>query len=227
MSETTNTTIKSAKHERTYAQFCPIAAGLDLVGDRWVLLICRELSFGDQRFTDLRNALPRIAPNLLSERLRSLQDTGLVISAELPPPAARAVYRLTAEGRRVIPVLRAVARFGAPYLDGEPTSDFDARRAAYSLLAPWWRAPAEPRDAALRYRLAIDDIDAVDLLLEGRGLRVVAAEPGAEPDVVVTTTVDRLVAARRGAGVLHADVTGAPAAVQSFFAAFDLRPAGA
>src|SRR6476660_7578607 len=109
----------TAKHERTYGQFCPIAAGLDVVGDRWVLLICRELAFGDQRFTDLRSALRGIAPNLLSARLRMLTAAGLVTTAELPPPAARTVYRLTAAGRRVIPVLRAVARFGAPYLEGE------------------------------------------------------------------------------------------------------------
>ncbi len=117
----TSDTAVDAASGRTYGQYCPIAKGLDVIGDRWVLLICRELSFGDQRFTDLRVALPRIAPNLLSERLRDLQAAGLVTTAELPPPAARTVYRLTAEGRRIVPVLRAVARFGAPYLDGEPT----------------------------------------------------------------------------------------------------------
>ncbi len=220
-----------AKHDRTYSQYCPIAAGLDLVGDRWVLLICRELSFGDQRFTDLRTALAGIAPNLLSARLRALQDAGLVISAELPPPAARSVYRLTAEGRRVIPVLRAVARFGAPYLAGEPSSNFDARRAASSLLAPWWLEPAEAHGVPLRYRLAIDrgaaGIDAADLVAEGSGVRIVSAQPDHEPDVVVTTTVDRLAAARRGDGVLDADVSGAEADVRSFFAAFDLRPVDA
>lgn len=91
---------------RTYGQYCPIARGLDVLGDRWVLLICRELSQGDQRFTDLRTALGRIAPNLLSDRLRDLQAAGLVTTAELPPPAARTVYRLTDEGRRAVPVLR-------------------------------------------------------------------------------------------------------------------------
>ncbi|MCC6437382.1 MAG: helix-turn-helix transcriptional regulator, partial [Acidimicrobiales bacterium] len=82
------------KSDRSYRQWCPIAAGLDVLGDRWVLLICRELSMGDRRFTDLRAALPGIAPNLLTDRLRSLADEGLVTTAELPPPAARTVYRL-------------------------------------------------------------------------------------------------------------------------------------
>ena len=62
--------------DRTYGQYCPIAAGLDLIGDRWTLLLLRELSMGDRRFTDLRAALPGIAPNLLTERLRSLQALG-------------------------------------------------------------------------------------------------------------------------------------------------------
>src|SRR3954470_21436374 len=94
--------------QRTYGQYCPIAAGLDLLGDRWVLLICRELSIGDRRFTDLRTALTGIAPNLLSERLRALSAAGLVTCAELPPPAARSVYRLTEAGRGVLPVLRSL-----------------------------------------------------------------------------------------------------------------------
>ena len=126
--------------ERTYGQYCPIAAGLDLVGDRWTLLICRELAQGDRRYTDLCSALDGIAPNLLSDRLRMLQDAGLVTTAELPPPAARSVYRLTDDGRDVIPVLRAMARFGVRYLDGEPDEEMSAargrERAAASLAAP-------------------------------------------------------------------------------------------
>jgi DNA-binding HxlR family transcriptional regulator len=88
--------------ERTYGQYCPIAAGLDLVGDRWTLLICRELAQGDRRYTDLCRALDGIAPNLLSDRLRMLQEAGLVTTAELPP-AARSVYRLTATRPRSSP----------------------------------------------------------------------------------------------------------------------------
>ena len=88
-------TSKTTNPERTYGQYCPIAAGLDLIGDRWTLLLLRELSMGDRRFTDLRAALPGIAPNLLIERLRSLQSIRLITAVELPPPAARSVYSLT------------------------------------------------------------------------------------------------------------------------------------
>ena len=156
------TTKNSQTSERTYGQYCPIAAGLDLIGDRWTLLMLRELSMGDRRFTDLRAALVGIAPNLLTERLRSLQAIGLVTTVELPPPAARSVYRLTQEGRRVEPVLRSVARFGVRYLSGEPSETLDAERVAFSLLAPWRRRP----DKKLRARLIasrLDDTDTIEL----------------------------------------------------------------
>ena len=107
---------------KTYDQYCGIAAALDRVGDRWTLLVMRELAFGEQRFTDLKVRLPGIATNLLTERLRSLEDDGLVEQRELPAPAARTVYALTDEGRRVLPVLRALSAFGQPFL-GEPPAD--------------------------------------------------------------------------------------------------------
>ena len=113
---------------RSYDQYCPIAAALDVVGDRWTLLIMRELTTGDRRFTDLRAALPGIAPNLLADRLRELQADGLVEQRELPPPAARTVYAATAAGREVVPVLRSLARFGVARLG--PPGDDDVVRAA-------------------------------------------------------------------------------------------------
>ena len=72
---------------RTYEQYCPIATALDVLGDRWTLLVLRELLIGEQRFTDLRRSLPGMAPNLLTERLRLLEDQGFVTRRELPPPA--------------------------------------------------------------------------------------------------------------------------------------------
>src|SRR6476646_10207660 len=101
-----------------YRQYCPIARALDVLGDRWTLLILRELTMsGDRRFTDLRRSLPGIAPGLLSDRLRSLTEHGLVTTKELPPPAARTVYAVTPRGREAVPVLRALSRFGLPLLD--------------------------------------------------------------------------------------------------------------
>src|SRR5262245_44788921 len=123
---------------RPYQQYCPIAVALDSLGDRWTLLILRELTMGERRFTDLKTALPGIAPNLLSDRLRDLQVDGWVEQRGVPPPAARPVYAVTAAGREAIPVLRSLARFGASRLGPPSDNDtFTPARAVYSLLAPF------------------------------------------------------------------------------------------
>ena len=105
---------------RVYHQNCPIAKGLDVLGERWTLLVLRELIGGARRYADLRAALPGIATNLLADRLRELEAAGLLQRSELPPPAARTVYSLTEVGWvKVLPVIRAVANFGLDLL--EPT----------------------------------------------------------------------------------------------------------
>jgi len=98
---------------RHYRQNCPIALGLDVLGERWTLLIVRELIGGPRRYGDLRTELAGIATNLLAERLRELERAGLIERIELPPPAARTVYRLSEAGwRKVLPVIQAIATFG-------------------------------------------------------------------------------------------------------------------
>lgn len=210
--------------ERTYGQYCPIAAGLDLLGDRWTLLILRELSIGDQRFTDLRTALAGIAPNLLTERLRALKTIGLVTTAELPPPAARSVYRLTADGRRVEPVLRSVARFGVSYLTGEPSEVFDATRVAFALLAPWRHRP----EAKMRARLiAVKDdteTDTVDLVLDLAGMQV--EPPSDTPNVTLRTVITDLVHARQTGEPLVGKLTGNARSRRIFLEQFGLKMAG-
>jgi DNA-binding HxlR family transcriptional regulator len=99
--------------EKSYNQNCPIAKGLDIFGERWTLLILRELVGGARRYSDLRTELPGIATNLLAERLRRLEQADLVNRTELPPPVARTVYALSELGwRKVPPLLRAIAVFG-------------------------------------------------------------------------------------------------------------------
>jgi len=102
---------------RSYAQFCPVARALDIVGERWALLIVRELLIGPRRFTDLRDGLPGIASNLLADRLRSLERAGIIERSELPPPAASTVYRVTERGRGLVPVIVELAVWGAPLLE--------------------------------------------------------------------------------------------------------------
>jgi DNA-binding HxlR family transcriptional regulator len=103
---------------RNYNQNCPIARGLDVLGERWTLLILRELVGGPRRYGDLRAELPGIATNLLAERLKELQETGLVDRADLPAPIARTVYTLSDAGwERVLPILQSIAWFGLDRLD--------------------------------------------------------------------------------------------------------------
>jgi len=106
--------------KRTYGDPCGIARGLDVIGDRWALLIARELLLGPKRFTDLRDGLPSLGPDVLSQRLRELEASGVVRRAQLAPPASARVYELTNWGRELEPVLLALGRWGsqAPFPAG-------------------------------------------------------------------------------------------------------------
>jgi DNA-binding HxlR family transcriptional regulator len=103
---------------RTFDQYCPIARSLEVVGERWALLIVRELLVGPARYTDLRRALPGMWTNLLADRLRHLEAHGVIRRQELPPPADRIVYELTDRGRELEPVVLGLGRWGFPFLTG-------------------------------------------------------------------------------------------------------------
>jgi DNA-binding HxlR family transcriptional regulator len=121
---------------RSYGQYCSIAKALDVVGDRWTLLIIRELLvLGACRYTDLKNALPGIATNLLADRIRELEAAGLVQREEAPPPVATTLVRLTEAGAELDPVLRALGWWGIRYM-GAP-ADNDAFR------PQWFSYPVE------------------------------------------------------------------------------------
>ena len=113
-----------ASKKRTYDDGCAAAHALDLVGERWALLVVRELLLGPKRFTDLRAGLPSASPNVISQRLRDLEGAGIVRRRKLPPPAASRVYELTGWGEELEPVIVRLGRWGA-------------------------RSPTKPRDAAL------------------------------------------------------------------------------
>lgn len=180
---------------KSYQQYCTIATALDLVGDRWTLLVLRELSFGEQRFTDLRAALPKIATNLLTERLRSLEEAGLVEQRELPAPAARSVYRLTREGTRIRPVLRAMAQFGLPYLPTPREGEVRPRVAVYGGAGALFD-PAAAVGVDLRMQFLLDG---EEHWLEVRQGKLVRADQTAEPDLVFTGSAAALFELTRGA----------------------------
>jgi DNA-binding HxlR family transcriptional regulator len=99
--------------KRTYGDRCGIARALDVVGERWALLVVRELLLGPKRFTDLRAGLPHLSPDVLSQRLRDLEAAGILEHHKLPPPASAQVYALTARGRELEPVVLALGRWGS------------------------------------------------------------------------------------------------------------------
>ncbi len=181
-----------------YQMYCPIARALDVVGDRWTLLIMRELTIGDQRFTDLRTNLPGIPPNLLSHRLKELTENGLVTTKELPPPAARTVYTVTEMGRSVTPVLRSLIRFGTSFL--APPDEHTPTRPETTIVTAV-RAFYD-RDAA-------GDLDQYYVIeIDGKSFDLYStpgasgARPGRKPDLVLSAAAWVLLDVRVGAMTL-------------------------
>ncbi|WP_434739429.1 winged helix-turn-helix transcriptional regulator [Micromonospora sp. SH-82] len=99
---------------RSYRDLCGIARALDVVGERWALLVVRELLFGPKRFADLHRGLPGMSQNVLTQRLRDLEDSDVLVRRRALPPAAGLIYELTDHGRALEPVLLALGRWGSP-----------------------------------------------------------------------------------------------------------------
>ncbi|CAL9390128.1 winged helix-turn-helix transcriptional regulator [Streptomyces sp. NPDC090994] len=118
---------------RSYDQYCSAARALDVVGDRWTLLIVRELLAGPRRYTDLHADLPGVSTDVLASRLKDMERDGLTTRRRLPPPAAAYVYELTARGRELLPVLQALGGWGA--------GEMDERRPTDALRAHWFALP--------------------------------------------------------------------------------------
>ena len=122
-----------ARHR--HQQYCALARTLDVAGDRWTLLIVRELAPGPRRFTDLLEGLPGVSRNLLTERLRALERAGIVARHELPPPAARRVYELTDDGRDLAVAMTPLIAWGARRLgERQPSETFRARWPAVAMV---------------------------------------------------------------------------------------------
>jgi DNA-binding HxlR family transcriptional regulator len=139
---------------RSYHDACGIARALDVVGERWALLIVRELLFGPQRFSDLRQALPGASSNLVSDRLRELSERGVIRRRRLSPPAASQVYELTDWGRELEPVVLALGEWGmqVPMPEGPTTLS-----ATSVLIYLQTAARVDPDAAPASYRFEIGD----------------------------------------------------------------------
>jgi DNA-binding HxlR family transcriptional regulator len=160
---------------KRYDQYCPVAHALGLVGERWSLLVVRELMHGPKRYTDLIEGLPGIGTNVLASRLRELEVAGVVTKRTLPPPAASRVYELTEYGLGLKPAIRELALWGARSL-GPPTDEDE--------LFPGWLenavdtvlAPIAP-PGRFEFRVG----DEIACLVDGDA----RSGPADEPDVVV------------------------------------------
>jgi DNA-binding HxlR family transcriptional regulator/putative sterol carrier protein len=120
--------------KRSYNQYCAVARALDIIGERWTLLLVRELLTGPKRFKDLLEGLPGIGTNLLTARLKDLEGHGIVRRATLPPPAASKVYELTELGQSLEAVIIALAGWGLKFL-GTPPAQKDELRPAWAVVA--------------------------------------------------------------------------------------------
>jgi DNA-binding HxlR family transcriptional regulator len=185
--------------ERSYKQYCGVARALDLIGERWALLIVRELTLGPKRFTDLRQGLPGIATNVLSLRLRQLERDELVTRRLLPPPAPAQVYELSALGRELVPIMLALGRWGASTMG--PRSPEQSIRAEWLALALKAFFDAEAAEG-LSATIALDlDGAPFTLRVNDGQLEVVPGTDGSV-DLAIATDTELLLQFLAGAPVL-------------------------
>jgi DNA-binding HxlR family transcriptional regulator len=163
---------------KTYNQYCAVARSLDLVGDRWVLLIVRELlGQGPCRFTDLRDGLPGIATNLLTARLKDMEENGLLTRVAAPPPIATGLYQLTERGQQLQPVIAALVEWGLPTMP--VVTEGEAVRGTWlGLLGQLRLRDTQPAQGPLT--VAIDTVEApVHLVSRDRGFEIRRGRPAA------------------------------------------------
>ncbi|NUS43394.1 MAG: transcriptional regulator [Mycobacteriaceae bacterium] len=170
---------------RTYGDACAVASALDLIGDRWALLIVRELLFGPKRFSDLRTGLPRIAPNRLSQRLRDLEEYGVVRRRTLGPTVGAQVFALSEWGRDFEGVLGELGQWGRR----SPFRDLDAHLSVDSLMLALSGdvRPLADTPAQVGYELRFGN-DRIHVHVAGNRIEVTRHE-GGHPDVAVDTDV--------------------------------------
>ena len=212
---------------RTYGQYCGLAHAMELVGERWALLVIRDLLPGPKRFTDLRNGLPRIPTNILSARLKELEASGVVQRRLLPRPQGSVVYELTDYGRELDDVVLRLGLWGAKSLGQPRPDDIVTTDSLIMALRATFR-----RDAAaglrLGYEVRVGDIIVHALVDDGE----VEVEQGGlpRPDLVIDTGPElrALLAGELGLSEAVAGgavrLTGDPALLDRFVQVFHIPP---
>ena len=214
---------------RSYGQYCSIAKALDVVGDRWTLLIIRELLIrGACRYTDLKDGLPGIATNLLADRLRELESAGLIRREEAPPPVATTLFHLTDTGASLLPVIEAIARWGIEFMV-TPVEGDQFRGHWFAFPAALFLEDREPDGPPVSIELRTDSSPAV---IEVSGGSVTTRLGTAQaPDLVLTGTPHLILALITGkltagqAADRGLDISGDAAVLQRVLPAGSPQPA--
>jgi DNA-binding HxlR family transcriptional regulator len=213
---------------RTYGQFCGVAHAMELVGERWALLVVRDLIPGPKRFTDLRNGLPRIPTNILSARLKELEGSGVIQRRLLPRPQGSVVYELTDYGRELEDVVLRLGLWGARSL-GRPRPDDVVTADSLIMALRTTYVPDAAGGLHVGYELRVGDV-VVHARIDDGALEV-ARGPLPDPDLVIETGAElRALLAREigpgeaGAGG-HVRLTGDSALLERFVEVFRIPPA--
>jgi DNA-binding HxlR family transcriptional regulator len=215
------------RSRRQYEDACAAAHALDLVGERWALLVMRELMLGPKRFSDLRESLPGISANVLTQRLEGLEAAGILVRRKLPPPAASQVYELTEWGYESEPIFQALGRWAARSPVHDPTLPFSAASLVLSL-----RTMLDPVRAAqveARIGLRLGEEFFLARLAHGR-IEIARGAPD-EADLILTGAPPVLAGAIYGGQALEAleaagalRIEGDRALANRFIGLFPLPP---
>jgi DNA-binding HxlR family transcriptional regulator len=212
---------------KSYNQYCGLAYALDIIGERWTLLIVRELMAGPRRFTDLVEGLPGISTNLLSERLKDLEQQGLLRHRKLPPPAGSTVYELTALGQALENTLLELGRWGSQFVPHSMEGAHLLHASSYALTLKTFFRPEQAQGLNETYELHIDDEVLQVQIREGQ-LQVRQGQ-ALKPDAIVHTDMPTYlgllsgqIASDEAIGRRLLWIEGDPAALGRFLAACQL-----
>lgn len=205
---------------RKYDRYCPVAASLDVVGERWTLLLVHELMDGPLRFTDLAERLDGIGTNILADRLKKLEGDGILVKRKLKPPAASTVYELTDEGRELQAVLHSLALWGLRRLGAPAEADLHPGWLVHALRLAVPLVQVDAPDMTIAFR---SGEETATLRIEGGTVTVTADEaPGADALVEGDGQAFYRLLAQGDPGAVA--VTGSAAAVEAALGAAVLQP---
>jgi DNA-binding HxlR family transcriptional regulator len=205
-----NVTTKPSPSRRRYDDACGTAHALDLVGERWALLVMRELMLGSKRFGTLRADLPGISANVLTQRLEGLESAGLVVRRKLPPPSGAQVYELTEWGYEAEPIIQALGRWATRSPDHDPSLPLSATSIILSFRTMIDLERAKGLDARVGFRIGAESFVGTF----GGGAFTIARGPAEGADLIFTGSAPALAAAVYGGQNLDALIAAGALAIE-------------